>query len=611
MPSLTPNQALTVAHDLRDEFGSHATLLTRRLIRQRKKPVPWEALGLEPRVKDIAPFQSDTSAQEGHRYANALSSADPEIAVFVAESEKVTRQKIGERLEAFYDAMVTVLLGDDYLRCLHLAGEGFGVGRLDLKPQFWNGIPDRGDLENEPFNKAVDDQRKAIGLPFEFVTLDPATFYYEEDKRKQIVVGAEWGQRKLSVIAEIYEKQGKNGRHPESFLGPTVPDDRTSRGAARGSNVVDFVVVRTEDIIYHAQMGATRKGDKILWEGENLFGPSTGYIAWRGLPSGYPELDERYLPLIMNSLNLASHKNLFHTIQANLAILGIRMWTEEPEKSLGGASVGRQIAAEAKGADKTKRAEHGNIVADMERGRIVRWRDMAEGAAVTLDRLELDEERYRFPEPLAPESSSGESGRDTIRRQEASSRLLRQGFESRKQAIEELVTVCRRTMFGHKDFFADGRMIYIQQLVEGLGEDGTLRKQEVIAISEEDNIPHEIEVTVATTTQAAQLALNEEGIRLFGHLSQDTRDQDYFRIKNIPLENRRRQKDIVRAATYPETVKRAILAVNDRLAARVPPDAPELITDEEPGGAQPPGPAISAQPTPSQPEDVRTTMGVT
>ncbi|MCH8852353.1 MAG: hypothetical protein IID41_06820 [Planctomycetes bacterium] len=123
MPSLTPQQALTVAHDLRHEFGSHATARLRRRIRQRKEPVPWEALGLEARVKDIAPFQSDTANQETHRYANAISSAEPEVAVFVAESEKTTKQKTGERLEAFYDAMVTVLLGDDYLRSLHLAGE--------------------------------------------------------------------------------------------------------------------------------------------------------------------------------------------------------------------------------------------------------------------------------------------------------------------------------------------------------------------------------------------------------------------------------------------------------------------------------------------------------
>src|SRR3990167_2961031 len=235
----------------------------------------------------------------------------------------------------------------------------------------------------------------------------------------------------------------------------------------------------------------------------------------------------------------------------------------------------------------------------METGRVVRWREVSGDIREMISRLELEDERYRFPEPLAPESSSGESGRDTIRRQEASSRLLRQGFESRKQAIEELVRVVRRTLFGHEDFLADGRMVYLPHLVEGLGDEGTLRKQDVLSVSEEDNIPHEIQITVATSTQAAQLALNEEGIRMEGKLSRDTIDQEYYRVKNIPLENRRRQKDLIRAATYPETVKRAIMAVNERLMARQPASSPDLIVPP-PGGngsAPVPGPAISGGPT--------------
>src|SRR3989304_5796741 len=201
-----------------------------------------------------------------------------------------------------------------------------------------------------------------------------------------------------------------------------------------------------------------------------------------------------------------------------------------------------------------------------------------------ISRLELEDQRYRFPEPLAPESATGESGRDTVRRQEASSRLLRQGFESRKQAIEELVEVCRRTIFGQKDFLADGRMIYLPHLVEGLGDEGTLRKQDVLSISEEDNIPHDVQITVATMTQAAQLALNEEGIRMAGQLSRDTIDQEYYRVKTTPLENRRRQKDLIRAATYPETVKRAIMAVNERLMTRQPVAGPDLIVPAQNGG---------------------------
>ena len=593
---LTPAQALQAARDLKNDFGSHADQELRRLIRQRKNPVDWEALGLEARAKDIAPVQTHTPAEEAHRYANAIASAEPEVAVFVAESEKVTRQKIGARLEDFWDAAITTLLGDDYERCLHMSAEGVGAGRLDLKPQFWSGIPERGDLESEPYNAAVDDQRKAIGLPFEAVTLDPLTFYYEEDKRREIVVGVEWGRRKKTVLTETYKKH----KDPEAFLGPTIPE-----GISGGTRMVDFVVVRTPDIIYHAIMGNDPKGSKdhILWEGPNLFAPSTGYILWRGLPSGYPEVDERYLPFIMQVLANAPHKNLHRTIQNNLAILSLRTWTEEPKES--SRPLGQQVAAQAKGTGATKKSRHGNVVADVETGRVVRWRDMAEGSSVVLAHIEEEELRYRFPEPLAPESSSGESGRDTIRRQEVSWQLLRQGYESRKRAIEELITIVRRTLFGHKEFLQDGRMVYLQHLVEGLGEEGTLRKQDLLALSEEDNIPHEVQVTIQTMTQAAQLAMNEEGIRLQGHLSQETRDQDYFSVKNIPLENRRRQKDLIRAATYPETVKRAILAVNDRLGEHIPPGAPDLVVPEG-GGAQPPGPAVSAQPTPSQPEDVGT-----
>jgi hypothetical protein len=597
MAQMTPSQALKAARELKSDFGGHANQRLRRDIRQRKLPVDWKALGIEERVKDIAPFQSDTPNQEAQRYANAIASAEPEVAVFVAESEKTTRQKIGERLEGFYDAAVTLLLGDDYQRCLWMAGEGVGAGRLDLKPEFWKGIPKRGGLDGEEFNQSVDAQRRAIGLPFEFVDVDPLTLYYEENKKREIVVATEWGRRKRSAIDAVYQKS-KNGSSPETFLGPTVPE-----GSAQSSNMVEFVVIRTPDIIYHATIGASEREDKVLWEGENLFAPSTGYILWRGLPSGFSDLDERYLPFIMNTLNVAQHWNLFMSIQANMGIRSLREWTEEDVSKQATAQL-RQVSAEAKGTGKTKKSVHGSVVADLEAGRTLRWREISGDLKEVLARLDLEEERYRFPEPLAPESSSGESGRDTIRRQEASSRLLRQGFEARKQAVEELVRVVRRTLFGHKDFLADGRMIYLPHLVEGLGPEGTLRKQDVLSISEEDNIPHQVQITVATMTQAAQLALNEEGIRMEGKLSRDTIDQDYYQVKNIPLENRRRQKDLIRAATYPETVKRAILAVNERLMGRQAPGPDLLVPAEEGLSAPVPGPAISAQPTPPQREDV-------
>lgn len=601
MTSLTPGQALKAARELKSDFGNHGTQALRRRIRQRKQPVDWKALGLEERVKDIAPLQADTPNQEAQRYANAINSAEPEVAVFVAESEKATRQKIGERLESFYDAMIPILLPDEYETCLRMVSEGVGARRLDLKPQFWGGIPERGDLEQEPYNSAVDDHRKGIGLPFECPDVDTLSFFYEEDKNRNITVGCEWGRRKVSVIEEAHAKASK--KDAERFLGPVVPE-----GVAHSGRMVDYVVLRTPDVIYHAMMGGpdASRMDKVIWEGQNLFAPSTGYILWRGLPSGFPELDERYLPFIMNSLALAQQWNLFATLQANFAIRSLREWTEDAPGPATTSRLAGQVAAEAKGTGKAKRTSHGAIVAEMEAGRTVRWREVSGDLREHLLRLDTLEERYRFPEPLAPESSSGESGRDTIRRQEASSRLLGQGFESRKQSLEELVRVVRRTLFGHKDFLADGRMVYLPHLVEGLGDDGTLRKQDVISISEDDEIPHEVQVTVATSTQAAQLALNEEGIRMEGRLSRDTIDQDYYRVKNIPLENRRRQKDLIRASTYPETVKRAILAVNERLAARVPPGGDLIVPEQQNGGGSAgiPGPAVSGAPTPPQREDI-------
>jgi len=177
------------------------------------------------------------------------------------------------------------------------------------------------------------------------------------------------------------------------------------------------------------------------------------------------------------------------------------------------------------------------------------------------------------------------------------------------------VRVMRTTLFGHKPFLADGRMVYLQHLVEGRGDEGTLRKQDVISLSGEDNIPHEVQITVATSTQAAQLALNDEAIRLEGRLSQETLFQDYMKIKNIPLERKRLTDDILRRATYEVTIQRAVTEAAAAIAARTPPGAAAVLPPTETPGAgaggngRVPGPVTSAQPTPAQPEDVGTMMG--
>ncbi len=599
---LTADQAISAARELRGDFGHHADLLGWRAQRLRE---PWKepqikALNIHPNVKDIVPYQSNVAAEEAHRYANAFTTADPELAVFV-RSEKKTEQDIGARLEQVYDAAMAALWPDPYQAALYVAGEGFCPLRLDLKPEFWKGIPDRKTYENtESFNEGVDDHRKAIALPFELVTLDPSTFFYDEDKNREITVGVEFGKRKQTAITEAYK-----GKAREEFLGPTVPENTRA-----GTRMVDFVVVRTPDVLYHLQLGgdggaSKEASDKVLWEGPNLFGPDTGYILWRGLFSGDPNLGRRYHPFVLNTLTALQHLNLFLSLQANLAVQEQSFWEEragQPHDNL----PQRGITAEAKGAKGTKKSSRAS--ATMEEGVVVRWREQHNKISELIARFESEIDHYKFPEALAPESSQGSSGRDTIRRQEASARLLRQGFVGRELAIKEILRTVIRTIFTHKPFLAGGRMIFVPLLEEGLGDEGTERKQEMLFIEESDNIPHELRVQVATSSQAADAALREEGARMEGRLSRDTIDEDFYGVKDIGLENRRRGKDAIRAAMYQVAVQRGLEEANARLIGRTPPGSSIVVPPEgsqATNGTTPAvDPAAAGRATPSQPEDL-------
>ena len=176
---LTADQAITAARELRQDFGQHADLLGWRAQRLRE---PWkeadiEALGIERGLQNIVPYQSNVAAEEAHRYANSFTTADPELAVFV-RSEKKGEQDIGARLEQFYDAALATLWPDPYPAALYVAAEGFCPLRLDLKPEFWKGIPDRKSYDDtEGFNDAVDGHRKALALPFRPVPVHPRPVY--------------------------------------------------------------------------------------------------------------------------------------------------------------------------------------------------------------------------------------------------------------------------------------------------------------------------------------------------------------------------------------------------------------------------------------------------
>lgn len=610
---LTASQAIKAAMELQASFNRHEMMRTRRSIRAREVEPDLEALGLSPKLQDLITWQTEEPNQEASRYATAFSTAEPQVAVFL-ETEKPEKQKLGETLEGWYGGSLETLYPDFYPYDLHMTADGFAVGRLDLKPAFWSGIPARKDLESEEFNSKVDDHRKLIGLPFEMVLVDPATFYYDEDKkREKIIVGVEVGSRRESVVREAYEKFKRKGRRkrtdPEKFLNPTVPDT-----AIQSGKLVNYVVLRTAGISYHMLIGDSKADQEILWEGPSDYPDHTGYILWRGRYTGLDNVERKYDPFILASLNAAQIKSLFVTLQADFAVQAAQTWLER-EQSKGAPTVSRAITSAAKTSGAAKRTDKGRA-ATLEEGARVRYREVAGDMAAVLARIEGEEERNRFSDALMGEAAASATGRAIIRMQEAAGRLLRQGFKAKQLACEETLSVIRRTIYGNpKKFIPDGRHIYVPRLLEGVGDDGRLLKREILSIGEEHNIPHSIKVKVASMSQAAQLALHEEGLKLSQTLSHDTLDEDFHGVKNIPLENRRRVKDRVRESTIPVVVKRAVEDVLAAIVARGPSRKDVILPDPgessrevtRTGGGQPPG--VSGKPTPVSIEDSGLSLG--
>lgn len=620
MADLTHDQAITAARQLQREYGYHQEITRWRNQRARLVPPAFKALGIEAGLKDLVPYQSHLPGEEAQRFANAFHSATLEIAVYM-QSEKQTDQDIGQRIEDFADAAAAVLLDDEYRVLLHMAAEGYGVMRLDLLPQWWKGAPAQGDDDAEGYGASLDGYRKAFGLPFEAVHVMPDVFFWEENKKGDIVHAVEVGERKESAILEAYKDAGKV-KGDDAYLGPTVAE-----GEGYGQTMVKFIVVRCPGTIYHilldSEKGATAKaGDRVLWEGPNIFAPSTGYFMWKGLPSGYAQPHEPYLPFILNTLNVMQHYNLVATLQADLMVQTIRNWTErDAPTGQPPMSIDRQMLLDAKDAGTTKRTEGGNVVAEFGTGEQVKYRDPpTELMREVGQRMDVEFQYGRFPESLAPSSdTSYSSAREYIRVKEASSQIIGQGYESRKRASRDMLGTVIRTIFDYKPFLADGGAVYVPHQLEGVGDEGTMRREDVIALTENEKRPFKLDLEVVTLSQAAQLALTEEGMKLLNGdpttggpvLPRDILDREYFGVKDPQVIERLRQKDAFRAGVLPVMQKRGIEDALATLEERRP--APQQIVvpenTEQGAGSNGLSPNVSAGPDVVQGEDVAGAMG--
>ncbi len=596
MADLTEHQALAEANRLKEEFNSHTLMETRRKTVGRNLKANLQALGIQESLKNIVPYETDIPNQEARQYATALSLANPEVQVFV-ESEQATKIKQAEKLEAFYDAVIQQLCPNDYDVCRNMAMDGYGVRRIDEVQSFFSDTPKRGKGEKpNMFMDRVDDFRREIGLPLRCFSIDPMTFYFVENlERTEVIFGVEW----LAVRESDVKPDG-------SF---------TEKG--------EMVVTRTKDTIRHFWMpGGKFSEAEQVFEGPNRFG-HTGYILYRGLYTGlenfsstpstagsssHNNIERRYDPFAMVSINQAQHRNLFMTLAGQIAVQEATHWLEfDLDKGSRGS---RAVSTDrkAKGRNRTVRTEHGVPAVEMEPGAHVMFRDRNQDLKDHLARLDMEDERYRFRDVLMGEASADASGRAIIRMQEAAGRQLAPGYRARQLATEEILKLVRRTFFGRSEYLAGKgtQRIFIPHLVEGLGEGADFNKSELISIEKGDNLPHAITVKVEAMTQAAQLALIEEGLKLEGVFSRDTIDQDFYRLKNIPRENRRRVKDQMRAAVIPAAVQDGATQALEALG-KIPIKTDGLpVPQGEEGGARP---GESGFPDAPRSEDAALTLG--
>ncbi|KKL14197.1 hypothetical protein LCGC14_2518180, partial [marine sediment metagenome] len=370
MSDLTEDQALLEANNLRSEFQSHKLMKTRRALVGRMLEADIEALGIQENLKNIVPYETDIPNQEARQYATALSLAIPEVQVFV-ESEQATKVKQAEKLEAFYDAVVQQLCPNDYDVCRNMAMDGFGVRRIDEMQDFFDGTParDTGEAPNV-FLDRVDAFRQEIGLPLRCFTIDPMSFYFVENlERTEVIFGVEWVMMRESDV----KKDG-------SF---------TQKG--------EMAVVRTKESIRHFWIptGHTSDESEIVFEGENRFG-HTGYILYRGLPTGFEDIERRYDPFAMVSINQGQIRNLLMTLAAQVAVQESTFWLET---DLGKGDRGsRSISTDrkTKGRGTQARTDNSRAAAELDPGVHVMFRNRAQDIKDHLARLDLEDERYRF-----------------------------------------------------------------------------------------------------------------------------------------------------------------------------------------------------------------------
>jgi hypothetical protein len=594
MADLSVTQALEEAKRIKDEFNEHHLMRTRRRAVGRQLKADLQALGIQENLRSIVPYETDIPNQEARQYATALSLPRPEVAV-VVESEQATKRKGAERLEAFYQASLQQLVPDDYDVCRNMAMDGYGVRRMDEVQAFFKDSPKRDNGEEaDPFMERVDEHRRGIGLPLRCFTIDPMTFYFVENlERTEVIFGVEWVWVRESDVKE-----------DGSF---------TQMG--------EMAVVRTKDSIRHFWLpdGNTTESETVF-EGENRFG-HTGYILYRGLytglggagnegsqAGGIDSAERRYDPFAMVSINQAQHRNLFMTLQASYGIQAGIHWLESDLDR--GARSSRAVSTErkAKGRGANVAVNRGTPAAEFEPGTHVMFRNLAQDAKEQLARLDMEDERYRFRDVLMGEASSDASGRAIIRLQEAAGRQLAPGYRARQLATEEILKVVRRTFFGRTEYLggSSNQHIFIPHLVEGLGESSDWNKSEIISIEKSDNMPHDIKVTVEAMTQAAQLAWIEEGLKLEGTFPRDTIDQEFYKMKNIPLQNRRRIKDQMREAVIPTAVQDGASQALEKLG-KIPIQQQGATTSARgAGGARPGESGMGDAP---RPEDAALSLG--
>ena len=594
MSRLTDTEAFREASTLRAEFNQHQLMRDRRAVvgRSLSMDAMLEAIGISSAtLKNVVPWQSEAPNQEAHNYATALSLADPEVQVFV-QSEQPSKHKIGEKWERFYNGVVGHIMPNDYELCRHMAVDGFGVRRLDERGAYFSGVPERvKDEDADPYNERVEEYRTGFGLPFSLITVDPETFYYIENReRTEVIFGCEWAQARESEVKD--------------------DGDFTKLG--------ELLVVRTPEMCWNwwvADSGQSATEGELVYEGENRFG-HTGYVLYRGRYTGLPEIEKRYDPFMLSTLNAAQHLSLFMTLQANFAVQAGTHWLEQDLPKMQGPTA-RAVTVERKTKSRgaQQRTERGSAAAEFAPGVHVRFRDLAGDYAAMVAQLQGEYDMYRFKDVLMGEASADASGRAIIRLQEAAGRQLAPGYRARKLATEEILRIIRKTLCTRKEYLGGEtvKRVYIRSLVEAMEADADMGREDIISIEASDNIPHEINVKVEAMTQAAQLAWIEQGMALEGTFSRDTIDEDFYKIKDSQRENRRRVKDQLRARVYPTAMDiGAKDALNEIMKTRpIPPGLvmpPAGETEMGGNGAQPTL-ARSGQPDAVQTEDAGTMMG--